>query len=70
MFYVLNCLGLPASYKLLILAFYKDVEAYSSGAGDGSFLFKVLCGVKTGCTLSAILFLLSVFSCDVCVVCC
>ena len=33
---------------------YTSVFAYSSGVGDGSFLFQVLDGVKTGCPLSSI----------------
>ena len=37
---------------------YTDVTAYSCGTGDGSFLFRVLGGVKTGCPFSSLLFLL------------
>ena len=33
-------------------------SAYSSGIGDGSYLFEVFGGVRTGCPLSSILFLL------------
>ena len=39
---------------------YSKIFAYSSGCGDGSFLFEILGGVKTGCPLSSILFLLGV----------
>ena len=35
---------------------YTSIFAYSSGCGDGSFLFQVLGGVKTGCPLSSTLF--------------
>ena len=33
-------------------------QPFSSGCGDGSFLFQVLGGAKIGCPLSSILFLL------------
>ena len=39
---------------------YKDVQAYSSGVGDNTYLFEVLCGVKTGDPLSSLLFLLAI----------
>ena len=37
---------------------YSSIAAYSSGTGDGSFLFGFFGGVRTGCPLSSILFLL------------
>ena len=37
---------------------YTSIKAYPSGCGDGSFLFEVFGGVRTGCPLSSILFLL------------
>ena len=60
LFLMLKGLGVPQWYFNAILSLYKDISAYSSGTGDGSFLFYVLCGVKTGCPLSSILFLLCV----------
>ncbi len=39
---------------------YTDIAAYSSGIGDCEFLFNLLGGVKTGCPLSSMLFLLGV----------
>ena len=60
MFLVLQSLGLPQEYRFLIMWLYTDICAYSLGAGDGSFLFRVLGGVKTGCPLCSILFLLGI----------
>ena len=39
---------------------YTFIIAFSAGCGNGKFLFEVLCGVRTGCPLSSILFLLCV----------
>ena len=39
---------------------YQQVTAFSSGVGDGSLLFSILGGVKTGCPASFILFLLGI----------
>jgi hypothetical protein len=39
---------------------YQQVTAFSSGAGDGSLLFNILGGVKTGCPATSILFLLGI----------
>ena len=41
-----------------MLALYTPISAYSSGVGDGSVLFWVLGGVRTGCPLSSVLFML------------
>ena len=60
MFYVLHCLGLPLLFMNLIQSLYTNITAYSAGVGDGSFLFEVLGGVKTGCPLSSILFILCI----------
>ena len=60
LFLVLECLGVPEFYRNAIFNLYTSISAYSSGIGDGSFLFNVLCGVKTGCPLSSLLFLLCV----------
>ena len=38
---------------------YCNSNAYSAGVGTGEFLFQVLSGVRTGCPLSATLFLLA-----------
>ena len=37
---------------------YIDIQAFSAGCGDGTFLFEVFGGVRTGCPLSSILFFL------------
>ena len=42
------------------VSLYRSIQAFSAGCGDGSFLFEVLCGVKTVCPLSSILFVLCV----------
>ena len=47
-------------YRYAILSLYSKVTAYSCGTGDGSFLFNVLCGVKTGCPMSSVLFILCI----------
>ena len=60
LFLVLRVLEVPTALRWIIWWLYTDIEAYSSGAGDGSFLFHVLAGVKTGCPLSSIAFLLAV----------
>ena len=60
LFAVLQALQVPPAFRWLIWWFYTKVTAYSSGTGDGSFLFSVLAGVKTGCPLSSILFLLGI----------
>ena len=44
----------------MVECLYTSIQAFSAGCGDGSFLFEVLGGVKTGCPLSSILFLLCV----------
>ena len=44
----------------LIKSLYTNITAYSSGIGDGSFLFEVLGGVKTGCPMSSVLFILCI----------
>ena len=58
MWLVLNVLCLPKPLLKVIECLYTSIKAYSSGIGDGSFLFEVFGGVGTGCTLSSILFLL------------
>jgi len=60
LFLVLKALGVPITLRWIIWWLYTDITAYSSGAGDGSFLFHVLAGVKTGCPFSSIAFLLAV----------
>ena len=60
LFDVLQALQVPVAFRWIIWWFYTKVTAYSSGTGDGSFLFRVLAGVKTGCPLSSILFLLGI----------
>ena len=51
---------LPDFFRWTIWWFYQKVTVFSSGTGDGSFLFSVQAGVKTGCPLSSLLFLLGV----------
>ena len=60
LFLLLKVLKLPDSIRWTIWWFYQKVTAFSSGTGDGSFLFCVQAGVKTGCPLSSLLFLLGV----------
>ena len=57
---VLEVLKIPTVIVKVIERLYSNIFAYSSGCGDGPFLFEVLGGVKTGCPLSSILFLLGV----------
>ena len=57
---VLEVLKIPTVIVKVIERLYSNIFAYSSGCGDGSFLFEVLGGVKTCCPLSSILFLLGV----------
>ena len=57
LFNVLAVLCIPIIDRIAILSIYLKIIAYSSGLGDGSFLFNVLCGVKTGCPLSSVLFI-------------
>ena len=49
---------IPKQIVKVIERLYNSIFAYSSGIGDGSFLFQVLGGVKTGGPLRSILFLL------------
>ena len=58
MWLVLNVLKIPKMLLRVIECLYTSINAFSSGCGDGSFLFQVLGGAKTGCPLSSILFLL------------
>ena len=60
LFLVLQAVGMPEEIRWAIWWLYSMITAYSSGTGDGSFLFNVLGGVKTGCPLSSLLFLLGV----------
>ena len=59
-FKVLNTLGIPVFYIKCIENLYRHINAFSSGVGTESFLFKVERGVKTGCPLSSVLFLLAI----------
>ena len=52
---VLNVLHLPKQIVKVIECLYTSIKAFSSGCGDGSFLFEIYGGVKTGCPLSSIL---------------
>ena len=58
LFLVLRVYGVPRDMYNIIWWLYTNITAYSSGTGDGSFLFDVDGGVKTGCPLSSLLFLL------------
>ena len=60
MFLTLSYLGLAKPLFNVVWWLYQSIMAYSSGTGDGTFLFQVLGGVKTGCPLSSILFLLGI----------
>jgi hypothetical protein len=56
-FAVLHCLGLSKELICIIKHLYTNCAAYSCGIGDGGLLFYVLAGVRTGCPLSACLFI-------------
>ena len=58
LFAVLACIGLDRRIYRVIYLLYLNSQAYSLGMGNGSFLFSVLSGVRTGCPLSSTLFLL------------
>ena len=59
LFAVLACIRLnPLVYRLIQMLYYNS-EAFSYGTGTGDFLFHVLSGVRTGCPLSATLFLIA-----------
>ena len=60
LFLVLKVLQVPQSFQLVIWWMYQQVTAFSSGVGDGTLLFSILGGVKTGCPASSILFLLGI----------
>ena len=60
LFKVLRVVGIPNLFIQCIQHLYSCISAYSSGVGTESFLFKVERGVKTGCPLSSILFLLAI----------
>ena len=60
LFMVLKMYNFPIELQWIIWWLYQDITAYSSGTGNGSFLFYVLGGVKTGCPLSSLLFLLGI----------
>ena len=58
MWLVLNVSQIPKPILKVVECLYTSQNAYSSSYGDGSFLFEVFGGVRTGCPLSSILFLL------------
>ena len=58
---LLECLGINPRLLRVIRLLYHNSNAYSHGIGNGHFLFRVLAGVRTGCPLSATLFLLSLY---------
>ena len=60
LFDVLAVLCVPMPQRNAIMSLYSRITAYSSGIGDGSFLFNVFYGVKTGCPLSSVLFRLCI----------
>ena len=60
LFLVLECLGFPSDLLALIRVMYSDVQAFSSGLGNGDFLFDVQCGVIAGALANSILFLLAI----------
>ena len=53
-------LHIPIPIRWLIWWLYQQVEAFSRGIGNNGKLFDVKNGVKTGCPLSSLLFLLGV----------
>ena len=58
LFAILRCLKLSSEIVNIILHLYANCAAHSCGIGTGDLLFYVLAGVRTGCPLSANLFLL------------
>ena len=58
LFAVLRCLKISPEIINIILHLYTNCAAYSRGAGTGDLLCYVLAGVRTGCPMSANLFLL------------
>ena len=58
MWLVLNVFKIPKPLLKVIECLYSSMKVFSSGCGDGSFLFEICGGVRTGCPLSSILFLL------------
>ena len=58
LFAVLKCFKMSSELINVILHLYTNCTAYSCGIGTGGLLFHVLAGVRTGCPLSANLFLL------------
>ena len=60
LFNVLAVLCVPMLHRKAIMNMCSRITAYSSGIGAGSFLFDVLCGVKTGCPLNSVLFILCI----------
>jgi len=58
LFAVLRCLKISPEIINIILHLYSNCAAYSCGIGTGDLLFYVLAGVRTGCPMSANLFLL------------
>ena len=58
MWLVENVLHIAKQLLKVIECLYTSIKAFSSGCGDGSFLFEVFGGVGTGCPLSSILFVL------------
>jgi len=59
LFAVLQCIALNNKIYNLISHLYTNSHAFSFGIGTGGLLFRVLAGVRTGCPLSATLFLLA-----------
>ena len=59
LFNVLLCLRLPPLIYNIIWHLYQDSRAFSCGVGTNEFMFEMLSGVRTGCPLSATLFLLA-----------
>ena len=58
LFAVLKCIKLRSDIFNIIYNMYRKSKAYSRGLGTGEFLFWILAGVRTGCPLSATLFVL------------
>ena len=55
-----NRLRFPLKYRWIVHWPYQRLLTYCFGVGNGSLLFATLCGVRTGCPISSLLFPLGI----------